>query len=565
MRWYERHRVTRAVIVLLLFGVTSSGCGVTCAPEMGPPPAAGPDRKVAAVRLQPTNFALHTGCEARLSARAVDAAGRRVAGTSSWSAVGPISIDDTGRFVATGTGTATITAAYGDVRAAARVRAVATPCPKDVDVRIDLSAPRQTMIGLEANTQNGSVECPREAYEKYREELWDRAIDEMGIDRVRLELHASAEHTEPLFAKMRKGDYTWDQIHDRMYEVVNDDADPRAARAGAFHFDKLDDSVVETVLPLKKRLEARGRRLYVNLCYVNFDPASTLHADPEEYAELVNLAFVHLSSRYGIVPDGLEIHLEPDLGDTRTAEQIARVMVAATRRLAESGWHPDVIAPSTKDMARAVEFVDHMIRVPGVPEAMTDLSFHRYGGVSRRALRLLARRADQYGFRTGMLEHMGSDHSTYEEDVTIGGVSTWTLLGLAFCEGYNGGDYYTADVSDPANPKLIVPKNVRYLPQYSRDVHRGAVRYETTTTIPRLAALAFANPPDGRHDHARFTAVVRSDRAQIIRVGPLPPGVYGRTITTATELGRDLGDERITNGVATITFPEAGVATIAGR
>lgn len=477
---------------------------------------------------------------------------------------GPIAIDVTGRFVATGTGTATVTAMVDDVSATATIEIDTGPCPNDVDVFVDTSAPRQTMIGLEANAQNGSIECPKEAYERYKTELSDRAIAELGIDRVRLEFRGNVEHDEPLYEQFKAGRMTFDAYHERFYETVNDDDDPRHAERGRFHFDEMDNAVEQIVLPLSKRLRQRGRELYVSLCYVNFEPSSTVHADPEEYAEVVAVAFEHLHEKYGIVPDGLEIHLEPDLDHTRDAGQIALAMVAATRRLAEKGWHPDVIAPSTVDMGRAIDFVDRMIRVPGVPEVMTELSFHRYRGASGRNLERLHTRAQQYGLRTGMLEHMGSDHLTLEQDILHGGVSTWTLLGLAFCAGHNGGDYFTADVSDPKNPKLLVPKNVRYLAQYSRDVHRGAVRYETRTD-DGLHALAFANPPDGRHDRARWTVVVRADEGRSVRVGPLPNGAYAAYVTTEDRFLRDLGPVRVEDGVATVMLPAAGVLTIAAH
>ncbi|MHC4753045.1 MAG: hypothetical protein ACYTFW_24675, partial [Planctomycetota bacterium] len=79
---------------------------------------------------------------------------------------------------------------------------------------------------------------------------------------------------------------TW---RSRRYATVNDNSDPCSINWAGFHFSEIDHQVDTIITPLKKLLEAKGEKLYVNLNYVAFTGQITgggiyIHNNPEEYA-----------------------------------------------------------------------------------------------------------------------------------------------------------------------------------------------------------------------------------------------------------------------------------------
>ena len=108
------------------------------------------------------------------------------------------------------------------------------------------------------------------------------AVNDVGIDRVRLEVTSGAENPPGHWVRMvdpRGG----------RYSTVNDNDDPYTINWKGFDFGRLDAKVEEMVIPLQRRLEARGEQLFVNLCYVAFTHqirfGKYTQGDPEEYAE----------------------------------------------------------------------------------------------------------------------------------------------------------------------------------------------------------------------------------------------------------------------------------------
>ncbi len=187
------------------------------------------------------------------------------------------------------------------------------------------------------------------------------------------------------------------------------------------------------VLPLKQRVEARGERFYLNLNYVAFRTSGGFHqSDPAEYAEFILAACLHLRSAFGFEPDAIEVILEPDNGTFFSANLVGQAIVATGNRLAANGFHPDFIAPSVMAMSRAPGWFDQMIGVSGVTNYLTDISYHRYSGVSDANLSAIASRAASYGLRTAMLEHIGSGVEDLYKDLTIAGNSSWQQYTLAY-------------------------------------------------------------------------------------------------------------------------------------
>ncbi|MFN0116278.1 MAG: hypothetical protein ACKVPY_16525, partial [Paracoccaceae bacterium] len=184
-----------------------------------------------------------------------------------------------------------------------------------------------------------------------REAVYDHLFDVIGVSRLRVEVYAGAENTRTTFADLFDKGETTDYLRLYRYQTVNDNDDPFLIEPAGFHFDDLDWRVENVWLPLKARADARGLPFEFSLNYVAFTNQSQggpyIHDRPEEFAEFVLAAFLHLKDKYGIVPDALEPILEPDNIAQWTPEKFALAVAAVTRRLTAAGFAPRLILPST--------------------------------------------------------------------------------------------------------------------------------------------------------------------------------------------------------------------------
>lgn len=444
-------------------------------------------------------------------------------------------------------GLATVTAAL----------ALAGCAPREATIRLDPATVFQTITGWEATAE--IVESPAETHWRaYRDEVLARAVEEVGIDRVRLELRSGAENTHGAWSRFARGEIDYEAWRPLRYPVIDDNGDPHEIEQAGFDWSELDFHVENVVLPMRARLARRGETLFVNLCYVAFtdqiEQGAYTHDDPEEYAELILAAFLHLDRAFGFVPDAVEVILEPDRVSEWDGRLIGRAIVATAARLAEHGYAPGFIAPSVTDMANAAPYFDDILRVEGAVERMIELSYHRYRGRSRRHLAAIALRARAHGLEPAMLEWWfgRGAHRVLHEDLSLGRNTAWqgrVLVGLFDVE------------PTPDGVAIGLREDTRYNLQYFREVRRGAVRIGAVSTEPRhFAPLAFVNP-DGS-----TVVVVATTGAGRITIDGLPAGAYA--VSWAVREGSaGLDAPLIANGSAPVSFemPGAGAVTVSGR
>jgi hypothetical protein len=426
-------------------------------------------------------------------------------------------------------------------------------------ISIDSEVTYQTMRGWEVTTFVAEPCDP--ALPALVDTLVPLAVDDIGINRVRLEVRSGVENSHDYYADWvaagcpgpPDADYTtW---RENRYATVNDDGDPNAIDPAGFHFTEIDWNVENIVLPLKQRVEANGEELFINLNYVAFTgqiaDGSYHHDDVDEYAEFVLATYLHLQSEYGLVPDTWELVLEPDNVSQWNGTLLGQAVVAAAGRLAANGFTPAFVGPSNTNMANVVTYFDDMIAVPGALGHLAEFSYHRYSGVSIGALQDIAARAVQHGLSTGMLEWW-FDNGTYQvlhEDLTIGRNSAWqgsVLAGL-----------FNIDASDPGDPVATYRTNTKFNRQYFKFVRRGAVRVDAASDGGTFEPIGFVNP-DGGH-----VVVVKADAGGSFDVAGLPPGTYGRKYTTNGAFDVDLPETSIMAGeTVSASIPEAGVLTV---
>jgi hypothetical protein len=386
----------------------------------------------------------------------------------------------------------------------------------DAVVTVDPSQHFQTIIGWEVGRY---ISEPTEHLSPQLEQKIVRAaVVNAGITRIRLEIRSGVESRSQAFAKFAaSGSYgAW---REHRYLVTNDNDDPRVIDWAGFDFKEIDRDIEEEVLPLRKELAARGQKLFINVCYVAFvEGRRNVHDDPEEYAEFALATILHLRQKYGFEPDSWEVILEPDVAGGWSGRRIGQTIVATSRRFAENGIQTSFVAPSTTSMSAASRFFDDLAGVEGALPHLSEISYHRYTGVSRRALAKLADRSAKYHIPISMLElwfgRAGPD--VLFEDLQAGAAA---FQGRELAELF----------IDARKSNLALNKDVQFNSALFRAVRPGAVRLGANSSLDKLKALAFRGPQGG------VVIALRATAPTGVTIRGLPEGNY--VITTVTDAG----------------------------
>jgi hypothetical protein len=423
----------------------------------------------------------------------------------------------------------------------------------------------QTITGWEAVAQAGQLECAIDPatgkydpllFAAYKESLFDQAVAD-GINRIRLEVRSGSENPVDYFSLYLSGQITRQEWKAHWHDIVNDNNNPHQINDAGFQFAEIDNQIEQVILPLKERLEARGETLFLNVNYVDFSGSTFEHKDaPEEYAEFVLAAVKHMKAEYNLVPDAWEVILEPDTGAAWSGTQIGQAIAAAGARLKAEGIPMRFIGPSTTNMTNAISYFDQVIAVPGAREYLSEISYHRYGGVSGISLQAIAARSAKYKLQTSMLEHIGSGYEDLHEDLKIGLNSSWQQFTLGYCGTDDGGAYYTIDQTDLRRPRVIIGSRTKFLRQYFKFIRPGAVRLGATGG-GAFDPLAFINPGN------KYVVVVKAASGGSFAVQNLPAGTYGIKYTTNTTYDVSLPAVTLSAGQSlTAAIPAAGVLTV---
>jgi MYXO-CTERM domain-containing protein len=450
------------------------------------------------------------------------------------------------------------------IASAATLSLLAAPARGEpVSVQIDQRTTYQTMTGWEVTARSWEIDKVNDAYDaswvQHAPEVVDRLVNELGINRVRLEITSGSENPVDFWAQFVAGQISYSTYKSHSYDKVNDNADPFAKNPAGFQFGAFDFRVENVVLPMRDLLEAKGEKLFIALNYVDFNTGnqgSSSHAmAPEEYAELIQAHVDHLHDKYGLVADALELVLEPENTQHWGGSQLGQAAVAARNRAMSKGYDFEIIAPSTANPGNAVPYFDALAAVPGALDNLTTLSYHRYGSTDFAQIRA---KAEQHGIRTAMLEHIDGNVDQLLEDLTVAHASAWQKWGLATNALDNPHFYYQVDLSNPTSPAIRMEADTALLAQYFRFVRLGAVRVGATSSSPAWSVVAFVNA------NGTSVVVVKTDTAGEASLTGLTAGAYGVRTTDFALQATDLPDVTVGDGALDLPIP-AGVTTIYGR
>ena len=391
--------------------------------------------------------------------------------------------------------------------------------PLEVDLDAAPSGP--PMRGWEASATMLDGPESLAAFPYYQDEVLDRAVSEVGLNRLRVHAQSGIESTDHAYDQYFAGRLTYAAYRPLRYQTQNDDDDPNHINWAGFDFRRLDEQIEHAVLPMKSRLEARGERLVWTVCYTAFTsqipPGGRYdHGDPEEYAEFVLATYLHLKSAYGVTPDAWEVILEPDNKSVpwSTGEAVARAATASARRLRAAGFEPAFIAPSTMDLTAASRYVDEMDRVPGAFADLREISYHRYEGATPTALGQLRARARAKGAPISMLEYWfgRGDYKVLLEDLAAGDAVAW--------QGRTLKGHFEIDAKDPTHPAITLKPEVRATRHVFQTVRLGAQRVALRAKGGLGQVIAYRNQ-DGS-----TTLILDSPSARQMVVRDLTPGRY---------------------------------------
>lgn len=439
----------------------------------------------------------------------------------------------------------------------ARTAALTVSTPPVGDVISLLSdVKHQTMDGWEVTDQAGQLYSP--AWNNYKNPLLDQAVNDLGINRVRVEIFSNTENPTDYFTQWRTGQITESQYNDKRFEIINDNSNASSINPNGFKWAQIDHSIDNLVLPLRQRLQARGESLWISVNYVDFEESAFEHKNfPAEYAEFVLATYQHLQSKYGFVPNSWEVMLEPD-NALWSSTQVAEAIKAAGDLLKANDFTPNFVAPSTVNTGNASSYIDRIAQTPGAMQYVSEFSYHRYSGDTVSAVQNIASRALTHNKKTSMLEWIGADYHTLHEDLKIGRNSSWQQYTLAYpIQDDNGAQYYLINDSNPNNPTITMGSRTKFLRQYFKFIRSGARRIEAQTASGKFDPLAFIN------SNGKYVVVVKASAAGSFAVQGLPAGTYGIKYTTESQYDVDLTDTTLSAGQPlNAAIPAAGVITV---
>lgn len=440
-----------------------------------------------------------------------------------------------------------------------------TPTPSPATITINPVVTYQTMTGWEATAEVGGIANPQ-TYGQWKDAVVAAAVNDLGINRIRLELYSGSENPVDYTAQYLAGQITKSAWDAQRFTIVNDNADPNVANLAGFQFTLIDQKMDDIVVPMRQLLQARGERFWLNLSYNDFGTSAFEHtSNVAEYAELILVTFQHLQSKYGFVPDSLEIIIEP--GNTNdqnwTPTKVGEAIVAVSARLKAAGFTPDIVAPSSIGAIKAISDFDTIIAMPGVRGLLKEFSYHLYSGVSDANRTAIAVRAQREGIRSAMLEKIGFGVTEFLKDLQLAKVSAWQQFTLAFtADTENGGQYYFIN----PDGTWRLSSRAKYLRQYFQRVRIGAVRVEATSATTTYEPVAF------RNTNGTYVVIVKASGGGSFTIGGLPAGTYSGFYTTGdgnlsiTAYDVQVAEQAITAGQnLTANIPAKGILTLSAK
>ena len=413
-----------------------------------------------------------------------------------------------------------------------------TCAQESVTVAVDTSVRQQTIMSW------GQTTPWLPAREMLRDQSIDRAVNDLGINRLRFEGMCGNKTSR------------------RSWEWLNDNDDPFDINWEGFNIAALDQRITDWLLPWKRAVEARGETFDVYLSPSFFKGGSTgdlppwMKDDPEEYAEWAMAWLLRMRDEHGIVPQWYSICNEAGNNNVFSPRVVADMIKALVPRMREAGFETLIQFPESINAQTAWRYIEQLQDDPQIWDWIGLISYHWYGRDNQTWMVKLRDFAVERGLPTAQTEFMNLKIDHLYDDMTLGGVSYWEIYGLATPD-------YGAALSHVSSATFRGGKWYWHFRQVSHYVRPGAARVAATSSDEALRCLAYED--DGRVTTVLInTTPPAAERAAALT--GLPAGEYGISRAVGQRIYEELGARTVdADGKLSVTVPANAVLTVYAR
>lgn len=339
----------------------------------------------------------------------------------------------------------------------------------------------------------------------------------------------------------------------------------RLAGQPSFDLAGMDNQLDKGIVPYRTLLASHGKTLVIDLCVVGggFSFATYGAGNAQAFANAMAALYQHMQSRYGFIPDSVEI-LEPNtfgwfagLPSYTSAGSLADIWARTGDALITAGYTPTILFPSTSTSAPfATTILSQIWNDPDATQRTKNrayikaFSFHDYNDPTDANM---VASGNANGLPTMMLEHIGATYTELHRLLKFANLSLFEQYTLAFATVDNGAQYFTLN-----GTTLTMGSRTKLLRQYMHFIQPGAVRIGASGNSA-FDPVAFINP-DGK------VVVVVSSSGGTFSVSNLPAGLYGITYSTASQYNVTQPDVNLGAGqTLSASIPITGALTIYGK
>ena len=108
-------------------------------------------------------------------------------------------------------------------------------------ITVDPAETYQTINGWEMVAF--ALEPDNPAFPNFKDTLFDLAVHDAGINRLRLEVRSGVENSNDNWSAHQDGTIEYQTWRSRRYATVNDNADPDTINWDGYHFSEMDDVI----------------------------------------------------------------------------------------------------------------------------------------------------------------------------------------------------------------------------------------------------------------------------------------------------------------------------------
>ena len=402
---------------------------------------------------------------------------------------------------------------------------------QEVTVTLDPNVKYQTLRGWSANPYYPG------ASRRQRDQVLDDAVNELGLTRLRWQQPNGNR------AEMRR------------WEWLNDNGDPDETDDSKLNTAHADEHIARYILPFKKRVEANGDPFELWLSPSFFVGGSTgpvpawlLHS-PGEYAEHAVSFILYLKKKYDIDTSHYAICNEAGNHNAFTPSVVAEMTKVLGARIEALGLPTKGQFSDGINASVTWRYIQAAKNDPDVWKYVDVLSYHWYGRDNQQYMDKIRGLARQKGMDTAQTEFMWLTTNHLYDDLTIGGVSYWSIYGLGGPSPR--GQNYHFHLNGTSFGRGRQFWNSRQVMHYVRP---GAVRIEVKSSDPALRALAFDH-----HTRVTLVLIAKAPFPKSRGKGPRPAAPPGCTVTVH---GLPSGKYGVSQSVHDRAYQELGLRTV---